>query len=176
MNTETIYAALRDYIDLALARLAETEGSCASPEAGSGEIAWPGVPGGRVTPDTTLKVEVAEGEFGEEWTGIRMSKLPASLVRKRFISGGGLLGMTFQMLSKQSAPNDAAHAVTYATCLEKLAGTLQGMFREGIRPVLPEGMELRGVEALRQSTLNYADTAYGGYVLDLHFTIKTRSF
>lgn len=181
MNTETVYAALRDYIDTALSRMAAGVGESGSEGSGgsAGGIGADGLlagleAGSCSVPDTKLQVEVAEGDCGEEWTGIRMSKLPSSLTGRRYISGGALVGMTFQMFSKQRLDGGRS-SVIYAACLENLAGTLRSMFRAGIRPVLPNGMELYAVEAVQQSSLNYADAAFSGYVLDLRFTIKTRS-
>lgn len=151
MSAEAIYTGLKAFIDLGLAAT---------------------TPDGL---DTSLKVEVAEGPYGEEWTGIRMSKLPAATAQKKYVSGGGKVAYTYQLVSKQTVGRTETGAIAYSTYLDSLAGELRSLFRGGQRPVLPGGMTLDKIEAVQQATLNYADGIYSGYVLDLRFTITARS-
>ena len=152
MNMEATYTALKDFVEAALA---ETAGS---------------------VPDTRLRVEMADGPMGEEWTGIYMSKLPTNPTRQKDIAGGGKLAFTYQLVSKQELDHSEGGAIAFSTYLEKLTSSLQQRFKSGLRPALPDGLTMLGVEAVQQSTLNFADTTYSGYVLDLRFTLHTRSF
>lgn len=151
MMHEELYTALRDYTESALQKLA----------------------GG--VPNNSLHIEVVDSFQGEEWTGIRMSKLPAASTAKVYISGTRLIDYTFQIMLKQQRDHTVGGAITFSTYLEQLASKLAQMYRSGDRPALPIGMELQKVEAAQQSTLNFSNSAYSSYVLDLKFTLKIRS-
>lgn len=151
MSAEAIYTGLKDFINLGLAATV------------SGDL------------DTTLKVEIAKEPYGEDWTGIRMSKLPTATAQKKYVSGGGKVAYTYQLVSKQAIDHTETGAIAYSTYLDSLTGELRRLFRGGQRPILPDGMTLDKVEAVQQATLNFADGTYSGYVLDLRFTITVRS-
>ena len=152
MNTEAIYIALKDYVEL-------------------GINATAGVP------DTALKVEMADGTYGEDWTGIRMSKLPTGATPiKRFIDGSADVALTYQLISKQENDNTEPGAIAYSTYLEQLAWKLREMFQDRVKPDLPDGAELRGVGAVQQSTMSFASNRYTGYLLDLRFVLRIRRY
>lgn len=151
MNTEAIYTALKDYIELALQATAE------------------GVP------DTDLQIEIADSDLGEEWTGIRMSKLPTASTQRVFVSGTKEVVNTYQLTSKQEHDRTGSRTIAYSTYLERLAGELNRMFKAKQHPALPDGAELKKVEAVQQSTLNSADGKYSSYILDIRFTLQIRS-
>jgi len=152
MNTEAIYTALKDYVELGIN---ETAG----------------------VPDTALKVEIADGTYGEDWTGIRMSKLPTGATpTKRFVDGSADVALTYQLISKQENNHTEPGAIAYSTYLEQLAWKLREMFRDRVKPSLPAGAELRDVNAVQQSTLTFAGDRYTGYLLDLRFVLRIRRY
>ena len=152
MNTEVIYTALKDYVELGIN---ETAG----------------------VPDTALKVEIADGPHGEEWTGIRMSKLPTgNTPLKRFIDGSADVALTYQLISKQENDHTEPGAITYSTYLEQLAWKLREMFQARVKPDLPEGTALRGVGAVQQSTMSFASNRFSGYLLDLRFVLRIKEY
>ena len=151
MNTEAVYTALQDYINAGLVQVAD------------------GVH------DTSLKAEIAGSQSGEEWTGIRMSRLPVSPVQKKDIAGNAIVYMAFQMVSKQELNHTDSGAIAYCTYLEKLTDKLREMRRARVLPALPDGVTLRNVEAVQQPSLNFTDATYSGYIVDLRFILKVRS-
>ncbi|MCL1888885.1 MAG: hypothetical protein FWF99_00070 [Desulfovibrionaceae bacterium] len=144
-NTD-IYKAVRDFIETALNAL-------------------PGVP------ETGLQVEIAEGEAGEEWTGIRMKMNASGAVAKRYIDGTRLETWSFELLSKQAIVPDGAEYIAFAVYLEELSDRLQDMARRRIIPQLPAGVKFKAMEAAARPAQVIATEKYSGYALDLRFNL-----
>lgn len=154
MNNKAVYDALRDYVELAL-RSIDSNG---------------------VSAENALFIEGAEATHGEEWTGIRMSKLPMAQTHRTFISGDKEVAVGFQLISKQSSSASISDnkAIAYSTYLEGLTGKLESMFKARVLPTLPDNCTLRRVEPVQQSTLTFSNGKYSGYVLDIRFIIRVR--
>ena len=124
--------------------------------------------------DSRLKVEIARGEFGNEWTGIRTAKLPTASTVKTYIGGDRLVDFPLQIISKQSGPATDSDAIDFSSYLEDLAEELARRFRAGMRTALPDGVTLRSLSQINNSTLNFTDSIYTGYMLDMKFTFYLR--
>lgn len=128
-------------------------------------------------PDTELMVEVSPSNMGEQWTGVRMSKLPTATEKRRFVSGLSEVEYAFQLISSQSFSEDEDINIGYSTYLNKVTNSVVSRFREGERPELQGRAKLVKVDVLQQqSQLGTDGKTAIAYVQDIIFTVEIRRY
>lgn len=115
--------------------------------------------------DTDIRLEVVPST--DEWTGIRLMKIPSVTAVKSFINGEVEGEFNLQLVSKQSVKDTASDKMTYADFLDTLGAKLKTNFRSK-RPEL-SGVKFKRIEINSNATLFFTDGEYSAYALDVKF-------
>lgn len=122
--------------------------------------------------DRELKVEIAVSRQGDEWTGVKISRLPTSQTVKAYIDGTYDMAFKLSLESKQAVTPDAAGFIADAVYLNDLCRVVTRRICSGEKPAVPPGVRFLAFELLNGPALLFTDAKYSGYTADIQFLYK----